>query len=219
MEVVKQPQRPVQGWTDAKATEQAAWTGGWLEESSSSKECRLFSLRVTEVSAPWLFYRQRNPKRVIAALELLAALVALKLWLVEAGVSAEVCAEAFTDNKGNAFILRKGLSTKYPVTILVIEVAETLRRLDAFAALTWVRRDGNTLADALTNEDFSAFESQRREQVEEDKLKWYVMDELLKGSETLFNEIKEHKDKKKATKAIVNQTKKKTRKFFDRWKA
>ena len=110
MEVVRQPQssasRIVRIWTDAKATEQAAWIGGWLEESSNSRDCRWFSLKVTEISAPCLYYRQKNPKRVIAALELLATLVALKLWLVEAGASAEVCAEAFTDNKGNAFIIR-----------------------------------------------------------------------------------------------------------------
>ena len=200
MEIVKQPSRQggrsLKIWTDAKATEQAAWIGGWLEECEDSKRCRWFSLQVTEVSAPWLYYRGKNPKRVIAALELLATLVALKLWLKSAGDSAEVCAEAFTDNRGNAFILKKGLSTKYPVTLLVIEVAETLRRCDAFATLTWVRRDGNELADALTNEDFSAFDHQRREAVEEGGLQWHVMDELLRGSEVLFNEIKEHKKKK-----------------------
>ena len=74
-------------------------------------------------------------------MELLATLVALRLWLK--GGSAETNAEAFTDYRGNSFILRKGLSTKYPVTLLVIEVAETLRRYDAYATLTWVRRDGN----------------------------------------------------------------------------
>ena len=133
MELVKQPRKQARGsmriWTDAKATEQAAWIGGWLEENHDSKMCRWFSLRVTEVSAPWLYYRQRNPKRVIAALELLATLVALKLWLKEEGSSAEVYAEAFTDNRVNAFILRKGLSTKYPATLLVIKLAETLRLL------------------------------------------------------------------------------------------
>lgn len=154
-------------WTDAKATEEEAWIGGWLEESANSFECRWFSLKVTEVSAPSLYYRGRDPKRVIAALELLATLVALKLWLKGAGGTAEVLAEAFTDNRGNAFILKKGLSTKYPITLLVIEVAETLRRLDTFATLTWVSRDGNVLADALTNEDYSAFDLQRRELIAE----------------------------------------------------
>lgn len=200
MEMVRRPLagcgRALRIWTDAKATEQAAWVGGWLEERENSKECRWFSLQVTEASAPWLYYRGRNPKRVIAALELLASLVALKLWLREPGDTAEVRAEAFTDKWGNAFILRKGLSTKFPVTLLVIEVAETLRRYDAFATLTWVRRDGNVLADALTNEDFSSFEPQKRENVEEEKLQWFVMDKRLQRSEELFNEIKEHKKEK-----------------------
>lgn len=164
-----------------------------------------------------LFYRGRNPKRVIAALELLATLIALKLWLRGAGDSAVVHAEAFTDNRGNAFILRKDLSTKYPVTLLVIEVAETLRRLDAYASLTWVRRDGNELADALTNEDYSAFDVQRREIVDEKSLQWFVMDELLKESEQLFNEIKEHK--KRETKLVAGPAKRKANKFFGRWKS
>ena len=223
MEVVKQPARQggrsLKIWTDAKATEQAAWIGGWLEECEDSKRCRWFSLQVTEVSAPWLYYRGKNPKRVIAALELLATLVALKLWLKSAGDSAEVCAEAFTDNRGNAFILKKGLSTKYPVTLLVIEVAETLRRCDAFATLTWVRRDGNELADALTNEDFSAFDHQRREAVEEGGLQWHVMDELLRGSEVLFNEIKEHKKKKQDDGPKLSLARKKPKKYFSRWKS
>ena len=221
MEVVKQPLRPCNAplriWTDAKATEDAAWIGGWLEEASGSMDCRWFSCRVTEEMAPWLFFRGKNPKRVIAALELLATLVALKLWLRGAGDTAEIHAEAFTDNKGNAFILRKGLSTKFPVTLLVIEVAETLRRHDAYATLTWVRRDGNELADALTNEDFSSFSLQHREDLGKEPFRWFVMDELLKGSEKLFNEIKEHKEQKKKLKNPTGLAKRKARKFFGRW--
>lgn len=223
MEMVKRP--PSSGgtslriWTDAKATEQAAWIGGWLEECKDSRQCRWFSLQVTEASAPWLYYRGKNPKRVIAALELLATLIALKLWLRNPGDSAEVHAEAFTDNRGNSFILQKGLSTKYPITILVIEVAETLRRCDAFATLTWVRRDGNVLADALTNEDFSSFDPRKRETVCEKELRWHVMKELLQSSEKLFNEIKEQKEKKSKVKATVGHAKPKARKFFGRWKS
>ncbi|CAK9111088.1 unnamed protein product [Durusdinium trenchii] len=223
LEEVRKPKEtgraPVRIWTDAKATEQEAWIGGWLEESSCSRECRWFSLKVTEVSAPWLYYRGRNPKRVIAALELLATLVALKLWLREAGDSAEVLAEAFTDNRGNSFILKKGLSTKYPITLLVIEVAETLRRLDAYASLTWVRRDGNVLADALTNEDYSAFDPSRRETVVEGELRWYVMGSLIQRREQLFDEIKRHKEMKREAKTATGQSKRKAKKFFDKWKS
>ena len=223
LEQVRRPRgtvrTPLRIWTDAKATESDAWIGGWLEESPSSTECWWFSLKITEVSAPWLYFRGRNPKRVIAALELMATLIALRLWLKRPGEAAEVCAEAFTDNRGNAFILKKGLSTKYPITLLVIEVAETLRRLDAFATLTWVSRDGNVLADALTNEDFSGFDPQRREVIVEEDLQWYVMGDLLKTSEKLFNEIKEHKEKKKEAKTAAKQSRTKPKKFFGRWES
>ena len=113
--------------------------------------------------------------------------------------------------------MRKGLSTKYPVTLLVIEIAETLRRYDSFATLTWVRRDGNELADALTNEDFSSFELQRREAIGEEHFQWFVMDELLKGSKELFEEIKEHKARKKESKTALKAGKTKSKKFFGRW--
>ena len=75
----------------------------------------------------WLRAKNRNPKRVIAALEKLASLIALKLWGTEKDSDIRIHAEAFTDNKGNEFILKKGMSTKYPITLLVIEVSETLR--------------------------------------------------------------------------------------------
>ena len=58
LEQVRRPRgtarAPLRIWTDAKATESDAWIGGWLEESPSSTECRWFSLKITEVSAPWL---------------------------------------------------------------------------------------------------------------------------------------------------------------------
>ena len=65
--------------------------------------------------APWLRVRDKNPKRVIAALEMLATLMAIKLWIPEEGGHLQVHTEAFTDNKGNEFILKKGMSTKHPI--------------------------------------------------------------------------------------------------------
>ena len=39
-------------WTDAQATEDRAWIGGWLQEAKDLKECRWFSMEVTEDWAP-----------------------------------------------------------------------------------------------------------------------------------------------------------------------
>jgi len=44
----------------------------------------------------------------------------------EKNLNVEV--EAFTDNKGNSFALKKALSTKFPLTLLVMELARTKER-------------------------------------------------------------------------------------------
>ena len=150
------------------------------------KECRWFSEKVDVELAPWLRARKGNPKRVIAALEMLATLVAIKLWVPDDGGHLKIHAEAFTDNKGNEFILKKGLSTKFPITLLVIEASETLRKKGATADLKWIRRDDNQKADDLTNENFKAFEEKKRIKVTKENCKWEVLGELLPESEELL---------------------------------
>jgi len=55
-------------FTDAKATEDETWIGGFLQ-SNTGEILAWFSEEVRESWAPWLFVR-KDPKRVIAALEL-----------------------------------------------------------------------------------------------------------------------------------------------------
>ena len=53
MEVVEAPRDAescqVIFWTDALATEEQAWIGGWLQESSNTEECRWFSMDYGEL--------------------------------------------------------------------------------------------------------------------------------------------------------------------------
>ena len=65
-------------FTDAKADEGRAWIGGFLEVVPGG-HTPWFSLEVEPSWAPWAF-EKGDPKKVIAALELLATLVAVKLW-------------------------------------------------------------------------------------------------------------------------------------------
>ena len=66
-------------FTDAKAADGRAWVGGFLEVVEGCQG-PWFSLEVTESLAPWAFVKG-DTKRVIAALELLATLIAVKLWV------------------------------------------------------------------------------------------------------------------------------------------
>ena len=223
MEVVRPPMRcpgkKVRFWTDAKATDEKAWIGGWLEENENLKECRWFSQEVTPELAPWIGARGGNPKRMIAALEFLATIVALKLWLKEELTEVTILAEAFTDNRGNDFILKKGLSTKFPITLMVMEVSEMLQESLAVARLTWVRRDENQAADDLTNENFEKFSMEKRMELPGGKVNWIVLDDLMQESEELYKEIQARREEKKRKKvggglASVGG---KRRKIFGRW--
>ncbi len=75
---------------------------------------------------------------------------------------ARVPIAAGTDNQGNDFLVRKMLTTKFPLCLVAMELASqlTVRHLDLH--LAWRRRDTNEEADAFTNEEFGAFDPARR---------------------------------------------------------
>ena len=64
-------------YTDARASETDAEIGGYLAVDQDLKKCPWFNYKVDTSLAPWLFCRAGNPKRVIAALELLGTIIAL----------------------------------------------------------------------------------------------------------------------------------------------
>lgn len=207
-------------WTDAKATDDKAWIGGWQEHEEGMDHAEWFSTEVGEEMAPWLKSRGGSPKRVIAALEFLATIIALKLWMKD-GEECSVLTEAFTDNQGNDFILRRGLSTKFPITLMVIEVSEMLRQKKAYATLNWDRREENEAADDLTNEVFTKFKEEKRRIVIASDIEWIVMDKLMKESEVLYTKIRDLKNKAKKKQVQPTEGRermgRKTGKFFGRW--
>eukprot|EP00438_Fugacium_kawagutii_P031077 Skav204619 [mRNA] locus=scaffold1712:188018:190024:- [translate_table: standard] len=223
MEVVESEWKPgrkrLKIWTDAKATEERAWIGGWCDRGAGAMEAEWFSLEVNEELAPWLKARGGSPKRMIAALEFLATIIALKLWM-DPEDDCTLFTEAFTDNRGNDFILKRGLTTKFPITLMVIEVSEMLRKKNAHASLTWVRREDNQAADDLTNEVFDKFREENRRVVRNEDVEWLVMDKLMKDSADLYEKIRELKEtdkRKRVAPTGVTQMGRKKGKFFGRW--
>eukprot|EP00435_Cladocopium_sp_Y103_P070380 s20_g35.t1 len=130
-------------FTDAKATEHGAWIGGFKCDSSG-KVLAWFSEEIDADWADWLRYRQ-DPKRVIASLELLASLIALKLWMPEGSrdLSAKCWIREMMDNLSNTFAVAKFMSTKFPLIVLVMELSENLRISRCFLRLAWVPRESN----------------------------------------------------------------------------
>lgn len=157
------------------------------EDSGGPKRVPMVFDGVATEFAPWL--------KMIVALELLATLVALKIW-----VKREV------GGARNDFILRRGLSTKCPFTVPLIEVSEVLRESNSFAASRWVRRDENRLADDLTNEKFDKFKEENRIPVSR-----------MVGQE-MYENIRFLKDKEEKRRGKAAAPKgKSTVKFFKRW--
>ena len=78
--------------------------------------------------APWAFAKG-DPKKVIAALELLAAL------------PEGVAIRGYTDNKSNEALLKKAMTTKYPSMLIFMETAEELSHKNCELQLQWIRRD------------------------------------------------------------------------------
>ncbi len=151
---------------DAKAEgTDIAVIGGWsTAEGEDTKKAAWFSHRITPEEYPWVFEKGR-PFKVIAALELLAVLYGIVL-LVPSGdygdSLARIPISAGTDNQGNDYLVRKMLTTKFPLCLVAMELASQLTARHLDLRLAWRRRDTNEEADALTNEEFGAFDPARR---------------------------------------------------------
>ena len=177
---------------DAKAEGNCVVIGGWESFGGCPpSEARWFSVVLTKASAPWAFAKG-EPFRTIAALELLGALFAFMVFKEGAAWlhgSAFLCLSGFTDNQGNTFLLDRMMTSKYPLVVILIEMAEQLAAENVGLALRWVPRLQNEEADALTNECFDGFTSSLRVGTRLEDLKFIALDRLMGQVGELMAEI------------------------------
>ena len=135
-----------------------------------------------------------------AALELLATLIGVKLWIPESSENRvlRVAIRGYTDNQSNESLLRKLMTSKFPSTLVLMELAEEQSFRHCELRLQWIRCDINQLAHDLTNENFDAFDPEQRIALIGRELKWRVLDQLLKGADGFFQEVRSHKETKPA---------------------
>ena len=69
-----------------------------------------------------------------------------------------------TDNQGNTYAVTKLMSTKYPLTLLLMELLEILRLGSVFLDLHWLARGRNQWTDDLTNGVFDHFPMDTRQE-------------------------------------------------------
>ena len=187
---------PLSFFTDAKA--EAPGLDRRLPRAVDGCQGPWFSLEVVESWAPWAFAKG-DPGKVIAALELLATLVGIRLRVPDgdAKKTSRVAIRGYTDNQSNESLLRKAMTTKFPSTLVLMELAEELSAKNCELQLQWIRRDLNQLADDLTNENFASFDPNFRIDLKGEALEWRVLGRLLRYATSYFEELGEAKRTKK----------------------
>ena len=211
---------------DASASGDTIRIGGWESWGGiSHRKARWFSIELTRKTAPWA-YLKGDPFRSIASLELMGVLLALMVFGPDAEWSKQggrVTLSAYTDNAGNSHVLRKFASSKYPLSILVMEMAAQLDALDSEMELAWVPRNQNTEADDLTNDRTEEFDESLRVEVDLDRLPFLVLPKLMEQAGRLDAELKLHRTSKEAKLEKLREERnlpeaKRTKKGEMRWK-
>ncbi len=172
---------------DAHAEGDDVGIGGWLPHVDEAGAVRVdlsrwFAVSLTRVSAPWAFHRG-EPFKAIAALEALAALVGYVVLADEHREGADTVAliPGFTDNRGNQFALSRLQTTKYPLILLVMELACQLERRSQRLSIQWAPREYNVEADRLANGDSSGFDPAYRVHVNIADFNWIILHDLMEA--------------------------------------
>ena len=153
-------------------------------------------MEITEEDWPWVFEKSSKPALIISTLEALAVLIALMLQYTDeerAHRSSVRIVPTITDNRGNGSALNKLMSTKFPASAVIMEMASFMNRRGIRASVEWAPREGNREADSLANGDFSSFSESQRLHVVPSQLDWIVLPAALehgRRAEELFREAK-----------------------------
>ena len=116
---------------DAQASDGRTGVGGWLpfldeQGRADPKKSAWFSFEVRPEDFPWVFVRGRKPSQIISTLEALAVLLSLKLFAAPQpdGQKRRVTIlPTWTDNRSNGSVLNNLMTTRYPSSALVMELA------------------------------------------------------------------------------------------------
>eukprot|EP00438_Fugacium_kawagutii_P022681 Skav224905 [mRNA] locus=scaffold1112:448009:460161:- [translate_table: standard] len=153
------------GCSDASASSEGqAFIGGWLSSQPDPGKDTVwwFHMEITPQEFRWAF-KEGDPKKRIAALELFATLILCHSMLDHQGhTTSHVRLPVGSDNQGNVFALLNMASKKPHTAILLMELILTLHTSGSSLAPSHVPRELNQWADELTHTDFVGFNSSLR---------------------------------------------------------
>ena len=105
----------------------------------------------------------------------------------------EVRLQGLTDNLGNTFAITKLMSSKFPLVVILAELAAQLRARKMALSVGWTPRDQNEEADALTNGDYVQFGAANRVQVTIEDVKWMVLPKLMAVASDIYTDVQKRK--------------------------
>ena len=156
------PQSSWWGASDASASDSGeAYVGGWISNHPNPEKHQVwwFHYQVREDQHPWAF-KDRKPKRRIAALEMLGTLF-LTMYLCKKSslLKGPVLLPLASDNQGNIYGLLNDYTRKMPTAGLLMEIMFQLTATSCSLMPSHVKRDFNQWADDLTHPSFEGFDS------------------------------------------------------------
>ena len=206
---------------DAKAEGQVVVLGGWeCRNGCHPSSARWFSLALTRRTAPWAFSRG-EPFRTIAALELFASLVSLMVFgdSMREGTNGVLHLTGLTDNSGNVSALSRLMSSKFPLIVILTELAAQMRERRLELDLEWIPRNQNEEADAITNGKTGLFDPSKKIEVEVASLKFIVLNKMVEVADHLYEQVKTRRSEKigSGLPVVVSRGKKRPLKESDPW--
>ena len=120
-----------------------------------------------------------------------------------------------TDNKGNGYVIARLMTTKFPLCVVLMELVEQLEARGSWLKLSWVPRQQNEEADALTNGCFEGFDPALRVDIDLADIRWKVMDAMMAAGGGLVGELERLRAQKRELKARMKEVKKKRKKRLE----
>lgn len=187
--------------TDAKADVDYVRLGGWESAGGDPSKARWFSTTISKADAPWLFERGHG-SRTVSSSELMATLVAVGVFCdapkSDSPRRALMRCTGLTDNQGNQFVVRRLMTTKFPLCAVLMQLTSTLADRSLWLDLEWTPRESNIEADALTNNDFTGFDPALRIPVDWDSFPKKVLEDVLAAGLGFEKSIKDMRERQKS---------------------
>jgi hypothetical protein len=182
---------------DAKAEGQLVVVGGWESIGGRAPgQARWFSATLNRKNAEWAFLRG-EPFRSIASLELFATLLSI-LAFSDAWPSSSTAAlriSGVTDNAGNTNVITRLMTSKFPLVVILAEVALQLQEKKVDMDLVWAPRDQNEEADAITNGEVSIFDPALKVELDLKDLRFKILPELMGQAQDLYQDVRSRRAK------------------------